>query len=143
MLSGVMWCRGWRNWVAPLSLPRHVQLVAGLGSLGLSDGLITPVGKAMRCGSVVTNIRLEPTPRTFRTHTDYCLSHARGICRACMKRCPAGAITERGHDKATCLAYIRGKREELLKDYDVQIGGCGLCQTGVPCEAGAPRPGDG
>ena len=31
---------------------RHAAFVSGLGTFGLCDGLITPVGKAMRCGSV-------------------------------------------------------------------------------------------
>ena len=33
---------------------RHVAYVCGLGAFGLSDGLITPKGKAIRIGSIVT-----------------------------------------------------------------------------------------
>ncbi|TRO53948.1 epoxyqueuosine reductase, partial [Candidatus Bathyarchaeota archaeon] len=35
---------------------RHAAYAAGLGTFGLSDGRITPVGKAMRTGSVVANV---------------------------------------------------------------------------------------
>ena len=39
---------------------RHAAYVAGLGTFGLCDGLITPVGKAMRCG---WSRRFSSTPR--------------------------------------------------------------------------------
>ena len=61
-----------------------------------------------------------------------------GECNACVARCPAGAITENGHDKAKCLEYIDPKLQYLLKKYDVGIVGCGLCQTKVPCESCNP-----
>lgn len=116
---------------------RHVLHVAGLGTFGLSDGLITPVGKAMRCGSIVTDARLKPTPRPYTTHTEYCPFHRDGSCGLCMARCPAGAITEHGHDKETCRNHIRSMHEEMGES-GITIGGCGLCQAGVPCEAGIP-----
>ena len=78
---------------------RHTAHVCGLGTFGLSDGLITPRGKAVRVGSVVVRARLTPTPRPYADHHEWCLFHAGGKCRACMKRCPAGAISEKGHDK--------------------------------------------
>jgi len=47
---------------------RHAAHAAGLGTFGLCDGLITPVGKAMRVGSVILRARLEPTPRPYQDH---------------------------------------------------------------------------
>lgn len=123
---------------------RHVMYAAGLGTFGLSDGFITPRGMAMRCGSVVTNLPLEVTPRRYTNHTANCLHLSAGTCGQCVERCPAGAITrEGGHDKATCQAYSYGTLRPLLGEYglDGEPGaavGCGLCQTGVPCEAGIP-----
>ena len=40
---------------------RHSAHAAGLGTFGLCDGLITPVGKAMRAGSVVAKIDIQAT----------------------------------------------------------------------------------
>lgn len=124
---------------------RHVMYAAGLGTFGLSDGFITPRGIAMRCGSVVTNLPLEVTPRIYESHTANCLYLSRGVCGACAERCPAGAITrEGGHDKLKCQEYTYGTLRPLFAEYGVEgergAGvGCGLCQTGVPCEAGIPR----
>jgi len=44
---------------------RHIAYAAGLGTFGLSDGFITPRGLALRCASVVTDLRIEPTPRPY------------------------------------------------------------------------------
>ena len=117
---------------------RHVCYAAGLGTFGLSDGLITPAGIAMRCGSIVTDMMLEPTPRLCASHTAYCQFLASGACGRCMERCPAGAITPDGHDKARCAHYISTHLRELHTQYGVTALTCGLCQTKVPCEFQIP-----
>lgn len=118
---------------------RHAAYAAGLGTFGLSDGLITPRGKAMRCGSVITNLPLEPTPRPYRGRGDYCLFHHKGTCKKCAGRCPVEAITEKGHDKDACRAFIFDKMDPYVKKtFKIDIYACGLCQTGVPCEARIP-----
>ncbi len=119
---------------------RHVAYASGLGTFGLCDGLITPVGKAMRLGSVVAHMQIPPTPRPYSSHTDYCLFFSSGACKKCISRCPAGAISEAGHDKNKCLEYVFGKAIPHIKaNYGFDGYSCGLCQTGVPCESGIPR----
>ena len=119
---------------------RHVAYAAGLGTFGLCDGLITPVGKAMRCGSVVARLRLPPTPRPYADHTAYCLAfHRPKGCVRCIERCPAGALSERGHDKARCHAYLLRMQAEVIGPrFGFDDEACGLCQTGVPCESAIP-----
>ncbi|GFK93852.1 hypothetical protein NNJEOMEG_01688 [Fundidesulfovibrio magnetotacticus] len=119
---------------------RHAAHVCGLGCFGLSDGLITRAGKAVRVGSVVARAAFAPTPRPYERHDEWCL-RARGVpCRACMKRCPAGAISEAGHDKGKCKAYIRGVTAPWVASDQLgfPVNSCGFCQTGTPCEAGVP-----
>ncbi len=117
---------------------RHAAHAAGLGTFGLCDGLITAKGKAMRTGSVVARISIEPTPRPYSTHQDYCLFYAEGGCGKCIDRCPARAITEEGHDKEKCRQHLQLSREHVKKSYNFEGYGCGLCQVGVPCEATIP-----
>jgi epoxyqueuosine reductase QueG len=120
---------------------RHTAYISGLGTFGLCDGLITEKGKAGRFGSVIVELPLEPTERRYSVYNEYCL--ANDGCQACIKRCPAGAITERGHDKVLCMKY----HAEVIKKIDHERYGydgysvCGLCQTGVPCESCNPRKG--
>lgn len=118
---------------------RHAAYAAGLGTFGLSDGLITPRGKAMRAGSVIAKIEIPPSPRPYTDHHAYCLFYADGTCGKCIERCPIGAITEGGHDKELCSRYIGMTRRYVPRHYGFDGYGCGLCQTGVPCESGIPK----
>lgn len=113
---------------------RHMAYAAGLGTFSLSDGFITECGIAHRCGSVVTNMMLPMSPRTASNHLSNCLFYANSKCRACIVRCPAGAITENGHDKMRCSEYQSSDIGYLKEEYQVEIHGCGLCQTKVLCE---------
>ncbi len=119
---------------------RHTAYACGLGTFGLSDGLITPVGKSIRLGSVVVNKQYAPTPRTYTSHTEWCLHYAAGKCRACIRRCPAGAISEAGHDKERFKQYIRTVTAAFVEEQQLgfRVNSCGFCQTKVPCEKGNP-----
>lgn len=117
---------------------RHAAHAAGLGTFGLCDGLITAKGKAMRVGSVVAKISIEPTARPYSDHRAYCLFFDNGTCGKCIDRCPVRAITEAGHDKEKCRKHLACTREYVKKTYEFEGYGCGLCQVGVPCEAGIP-----
>ncbi|MBI2876797.1 MAG: epoxyqueuosine reductase [Candidatus Tectomicrobia bacterium] len=118
---------------------RHAAYAAGLGTFSLNDGLITPAGIAIRCGTVVTNLPLPVSPRPYTRHTQNCLFYRDGSCGVCRERCPAGAITEAGHDKARCVTYMLTEVGPACKgEYQVDITGCGLCQTGVPCQSRIP-----
>ncbi len=113
---------------------RHTAYAAGLGTFSLSDGFITERGIAHRCGSVVTSLALPPSPRTATGPYANCLFYVNGKCRACIVRCPAGAISESGHDKNKCSNYLFSKLAYLTKSYNIANIGCGLCQVKVPCE---------
>ncbi len=117
---------------------RHALYVAGMGTFGLSDGFITPRGKAVRCGSVIVNLQLPPTPRKYGTHTENCPFYSDRSCGVCIDRCPAGAITGSGHDKIQCRNYRFEHLGHLRQRYGVETVGCGLCLTGVPCESKIP-----
>ena len=122
---------------------RHAAYASGLGTFGLCDGLITPLGKAMRTGSVVARIRIPPTPRPYEDHHAYCLFFTDGICGKCIPRCPANAVSESGHDKVKCLKHVRTVAPKYIRShYGFKGRGCGLCQTDVPCESKIPTKED-
>jgi len=119
---------------------RHAAYACGLGTFGLSDGLITPKGKAMRVGSVVTDLPLKASIKKYPHHRSNCLFFFNKTCMSCAGRCPAGAITAKGHDKDRCSEYSYGFiRPAKKEEYGVKITGCGLCQTKVPCEYQIPK----
>lgn len=113
---------------------RHAAYVCGLGTFGLSRGLITARGTAGRFGSLVTAAPFPATKRWYSGLYDACTR-----CGGCVRRCPAGAISlEGGKDHMACAAYLDTLRQKYAPYY-----GCGKCQTGVPCEACAPGRGGG
>jgi len=121
---------------------RHAAYASGLGTFGLCDGLITPRGKAMRCGSVVARMQIPPTARPYQDHHAYCLFFSQGICGRCIQRCPADAISKSGHDKIKCGGYVDVTRNYVTTHFGFEGYGCGFCQTGVPCESKIPTAED-
>jgi ferredoxin len=117
---------------------RHAAHASGLGTFGLTDGLITPRGQAMRCGSVIARIQIPPTPRPYTDHHAYCLFYSRGTCGKCIQRCPVDAVTPSGHDKVKCRAYLDMTKTYVPAHFGFEGYGCGFCQTGVPCESQIP-----
>ena len=109
---------------------RHVAFAAGLGTFGLSRGVITELGMAGRFMSIVTTLELEPTPRPYTDLLEYCAK-----CGACIRACPPEAISlEHLKDHDICDAYLVEIRQKEEPYY-----GCGVCQCGMPCSFGIPQ----
>lgn len=119
---------------------RHAAYAAGLGTFSLNDALITEKGIAHRCGSVITDLVVEPSIREEKGYAWNCLYYRDGSCGACIGRCPVGAISFAGHDKVRCCEYVYTTLPAAVAEkYGVKATGCGLCQTRVPCESSIPR----
>ena len=118
---------------------RHAAYAAGLGTFSLNDALITPKGIAHRLGSVITDLKLSPTPVTAAHYRWNCLRFRDGSCGVCINRCPVGALSDAGHDKEICRDYVYGTVPRTVGEkYGVTATGCGLCQVRVPCEEQIP-----
>ena len=115
---------------------RHMLFASGLGSFGLSDGFINPRGKAMRCGSIIVDYKLQFKDINRPTNPyEYCTK-----CGDCIKRCPAGAISfETRHDKTKCQAHVTSTVPYIKQNYGIDIYGCGLCQVSVSCSSSIPE----
>ena len=108
---------------------RHAAFVCGLGTFGLSKGLITGCGIAGRFTSVIITAPLAADERPYTEVYEYCTR-----CGVCARRCPAGAISlENGKDHLKCGSFVEASKVIYNPRY-----GCGLCQTKVPCEHGIP-----
>lgn len=130
---------------------RHLAYAAGLGTFGLNNMLITDKGCSGRFNTVITDIDVEPDQPK---EAEACLFKKNGTCGACMVKCPAGAISEKGFDRHKCYeqclknaaiytefgSSYAGKQEEGATGADAQnpeqvIGSevCGKCIAGMPC----------
>lgn len=109
---------------------RHAAFACGLGTFGLSAGIITKNGMAGRLGSLITSLRLEPALRGYTQPFEYCTG-----CAVCAARCPAGAISKTvGKDHQLCAKFINKTKLEFAPRL-----GCGKCQTAVPCQTALPK----
>ena len=128
---------------------RHMAFAAGLGTFSLHEGFISDLGCNIRVTSVITDAPLAVTPRESDDPYANCLFYTSGKCQKCAARCPAGAISENGHDKVKCylqLKEIEAKMTRrvgsILKPHVRVIEGreqtsypvgCAFCQFDVPC----------
>lgn len=121
---------------------RHIARLAGLGTFGINNMLITNKGCCGRYSTVITNLDIEPDKPL---DDNYCLYKSNGICGACVKHCPSGALTVAGYDRKKCFQVCL-KNAELYKDfgssYSDEAGKnansagsevCGKCVVNVPC----------
>lgn len=109
---------------------RHVAYVCGLGTFGLSKGLITEKGVSGRFGSFIVDYPFEVDERKYTGLYDYCT-----MCGKCAQNCPARAISiEKGKEHEPCSKYFDGIRIKYAPRY-----GCGKCQVNTPCERSIPK----
>ncbi|MCX8127435.1 MAG: epoxyqueuosine reductase [Synergistetes bacterium] len=112
---------------------RHAGFIAGMGTFGLNNMLITEKGCGGRLGSFVTDALLDPDDRPLR---ESCLFKRNKSCALCVKRCPVGALKVDGFDRFLCHKQCLevGFYFSDLGKVDV----CGKCIT-HPCALGIPQ----
>jgi epoxyqueuosine reductase len=97
---------------------RHAALLAGLGTFGVNNMLLTPgYGPRVRFGSVFTTADIPADPLIGE---DLC-TH----CMRCVRSCPAGALDEDAYpegltDKRACLSQNISLRQRYINP-------CGIC----------------
>lgn len=113
---------------------RHLAYLAGIGSFGLNNMLITDSGAAGRLGSAVTDVPLAGLdPEPFR---ERCLAKLDGSCRACLARCPIGALSPSPFDRRACYAACLRNAERLTDVGYADV--CGKCVVALPCSLRDP-----
>ena len=109
---------------------RHVAYICGLGTFGLSRGLITKKGIAGRFASFITDAEIDPDTRPYAKFNEYC-----NMCGACINNCPVNAISfEKGKMHPVCSDFLDETKIRFSPRY-----GCGKCQVKVPCESRIPE----
>jgi len=107
---------------------RHAAYACGLGTFGLSKGMITKKGICGRFGSLLTCLDADITERPYSDIYEYC-----NMCGICIRKCPANAISKEGKDSRLCAAFL----DKVRQKHDPRSG-CGKCQVNVPCESRIP-----
>lgn len=118
---------------------RHTGFICGIGTFGLSKGIITKKGMAGRMGSVITSAELLVSERNYTEIYEYCTK-----CGVCERNCPADAIDSlyglhNAKDHEKCDPFLESTKKRFVRNGNVKLRyGCGKCQVKVPCESRIP-----
>jgi epoxyqueuosine reductase QueG len=112
---------------------RHAAYIAGLGSFGINNMLITEKGCAGRIGTIISDIEVIASPRKAK---EYCLNKAGYKCRKCVDRCVNNSLKIDSFDRFKCY-------ELLLKNDNYHTNlpltdVCGKCCVDLPCSLKIP-----
>jgi epoxyqueuosine reductase QueG len=110
---------------------RHVAYLAGQGTFGLNNMLISDAGSVGRYFSLVTTLNVVADTPVVR---ERCLWKREGACGLCVRRCDAQALTTEGFDRFKCL-------ERCLENMQKYPGAdvCGKCTVELPCSYRIPE----
>lgn len=108
---------------------RHIARIAGLGSFGKNNMLITQQGCCGCFTSLLAGAEAESIPPQTE---EFCLYYRDGSCKACLAACPKKALGENSFDRAAC--YEECLQNLKLTGSDV----CGKCLAGMPCSIHKP-----
>jgi len=121
---------------------RHFAYIAGLGTFGINNMLITKSGCCGRFFTIVTNLDIVSDRPMVH---ELCLYKKNGSCKICLKNCPAGALTELRYNRTKCYSLLKENAavytefgssyvdETLTTANSTGSEVCGKCITSSPC----------
>lgn len=118
---------------------RHVAYLAGLGTFGINNMLITEQGCCGRYSTLVTDMDVESDAPMQK---EMCRYKVDGSCGACMAKCPSGALTPEGFDRHKCYEICKQNAQIYTSfgnsygcEGEEKVGSevCGKCVAGMPC----------
>jgi epoxyqueuosine reductase QueG len=114
---------------------RHIAYIAGIGTFGINNMLITKNGCCGRFGSIIINYEMHEYKQPMEIK-EKCLNKLNGTCGICQKKCIVNAYENNKYDRHKCY-------EQCLEnmEYHKEIGYadiCGKCLVGLPCSIKEP-----
>ncbi|MDW7669517.1 MAG: epoxyqueuosine reductase [Bacillota bacterium] len=107
---------------------RHVAYIAGMGTFGINNMLITDAGCCGRIGTLVTDLKIKADDKIEREN---CLYKHNGTCGVCVGKCQFGALTFDGYTRRKCYGICM-ENDEYHKNMGL-TDICGKCLVGLPC----------
>lgn len=115
---------------------RHIAYIAGLGTFGINNMLITQNGCCGRFGSIIINYEFNGY-KPGKQISERCLNKINGSCRICWGKCIANAYENNSFNRHKCYG-------QCLKNAEYHKNGgyadvCGKCLVGLPCSTKIPE----
>ncbi len=109
---------------------KSIAVLAGIGSFGLHQLVITDAGCTGRFGSIVIDADLpidKPAPK------ERCEYYASGTCLSCVLACPVDALAEDAPINRQACWELCFKNAETFLDIGPEVQCCGKCAVVGPC----------
>jgi epoxyqueuosine reductase QueG len=114
---------------------RHIAYLAGMGTFGINNMLITKNGCCGRFGSIIINYKFNEY-KEINIPKEKCLNKKNGSCGICQKKCVTNAYENGKFNRFNCHKQCmeNGEHYKYLGHADV----CGKCVVGLPCSTREP-----
>jgi len=114
---------------------RHIAYIAGIGTFGINNMLITKNGCCGRLGSIIINYEFNEYKQIPKVK-EKCLNKFNGSCGICQKKCIINAY-ENSYNRFKCYEQCLKNAE---KHKNIGYGDvCGKCLAGIPCSMNEPK----
>ena len=114
---------------------RHLAYIAGIGTFGINNMIITKDGCCGRLGSIIINYKFDEYKK-FKRAGEKCLNKIDGSCGICQKKCVASAYENNYYDRHKCYSQCLKNAEYHKESGYADI--CGKCLVGLPCSIKEP-----
>ena len=115
---------------------RHIAYIAGLGTFGINNMLITKNGCCGRFGSIVINYKLDEYKKIHNVN-ERCLNKLNGSCGICQKKCMVNVYEDNMYNRRKCYEQCLKNAKFHAKTGYADI--CGKCLAGLPCSTKEPK----
>jgi len=113
----------------------HIAHIAGLGTFGINNMIITKNGCCGRLGSIIISHELKEY-KNPHTISEKCLNRLNGSCGICQKKCMINAFENGIYNRHKCYEQCLKNAEHHKKAGYADV--CGKCLAGLPCSTKEP-----
>jgi epoxyqueuosine reductase QueG len=125
---------------------RHIAYIAGMGTFGMNNMLITKNGCCGRFGSIIINYGLSEY-KQIGDIKEKCLYKINGSCGVCQSSCVVKCYGNKRFDREKCYEQCLKNREhhkkygqaETAVPHDCGADVCGKCLVNLPCSMKEPE----
>jgi len=114
---------------------RHIAYIAGIGTFGINNMLITKNGCCGRFGSIIINYKFNEYQQTGKTE-EKCLHKRNGTCGICQKKCILQCYENNSFNRHRCHEQCQKNDEYHKTNGNATV--CGKCLVGLPCSMKEP-----
>ena len=114
---------------------RHIAYIAGIGTFGINNMLITKNGCCGRFGSIVINYKFKEYKQINKIE-EKCLKKSNGTCGICQKNCIINAYENNNFNRQKCYKQCLKNAKCFEKMGNASV--CGKCLVGLPCSIQEP-----